>query len=570
MTRQLQKDRSNPNYWIWMSAVVETVKEREFCLREAIKLDPTNPTAIRGLRLSGNEIDDPSPIPPLDPAKLRWKTSLEIEDEKERQNEKPRLKSRKKLVFWLSLALAVVALGTLSFFLTRGRNFGTDSPQILKFSLVTPATSTPPTNPLPVGPGPAPLWMLLEATYTPTPVLAATPHTLSEAYQKAKLAYDEKNWPLAIEYFNQVLYSEPNSPDVQYHIAEIYRFQGLVKEAATAYEVSIKINPAYAPAYIGRGRVSLIISPSNIKSARESFTKALELDPTQYEGYYELAKLELAAGNPNGALSYLAQVPPNTPASVLVEITRAEAYLLQGDSRLALETALIANQIDVTNLPVYKVLSRAYLMNNQVSESILPLDTYLAYVPEDPEALGLMAMILIEQEKYDDARIFTAKSLEINKTSVAGLLARGEIYLHDGLLDEAAADFVEVIRMDKNSFDAALGISRVQFSRNLFDKAYEYAGSAYQLARGNRQLAAALFWRARALIGLEEDEAAVADLLALLSLPEGTYSDDLRSRALKNYEKVITATPGATLVPNVDVTPSPSQEQPAATATPQN
>jgi len=60
MTRLLQRDRSNPQYWVWMSGLVETPKERAFCLREAYKLDPSNATAIHGLRFSGENIRIPN------------------------------------------------------------------------------------------------------------------------------------------------------------------------------------------------------------------------------------------------------------------------------------------------------------------------------------------------------------------------------------------------------------------------------------------------------------------------------------------------------------------------------
>src|SRR5512140_84884 len=53
LTRLLKTDQNNPNYWIWMSAAVDTAKERIYCLETAIKLDPQNAIARRGLVLLG-------------------------------------------------------------------------------------------------------------------------------------------------------------------------------------------------------------------------------------------------------------------------------------------------------------------------------------------------------------------------------------------------------------------------------------------------------------------------------------------------------------------------------------
>ena len=53
LTRLLKADQTNATYWVWMSGAVETPKERIYCLETALKLDPENATAKRGLILHG-------------------------------------------------------------------------------------------------------------------------------------------------------------------------------------------------------------------------------------------------------------------------------------------------------------------------------------------------------------------------------------------------------------------------------------------------------------------------------------------------------------------------------------
>ncbi len=567
MTRLLKRDRMNPDYWVWMSALVDTVKEREFCLREAHKLDPGNAMAIRGLRLIGEDIDNPNPVPPLDPARLKWKTSLEIEDEQV----VPRVTPRRNTSSWAVLALVVIGLGSIVILLVRGPRFRPDTSAILKFSLTPPVTPTVETTPVPLGDGPAPLWTLLEATYTATPIYAATPHKLTGAYQVAMSAYEKQEWARALEYFNQVLYSEPASADIQYHIGEIYRFQGLTDKAMTAFDASIQLDPNFAPAYLGKGRVFLMLSPPKLNKARQSFEKALELDPRQFDVYAELAGVALRSGDADGALAYLAQLPADAPESVQVEIARAQAYLMKGDAEAALESARTANRIDITSLPVYKLLARAYLMTGQLDASFTPLQTYLTWVKGDAEAYSMMATLLLARGEYTEALQFANAALEINKSLHEALLVRGEIYLHNGQMDEAAVDFNTVLREDENSFTAKLGISRIQYARELYDSAREYARAAYGLARTDREKALALYWRALALIELDEMQAAVRDLQTLMSLPEGSLPVELKLDAMKVYQQVITPTPTRTPVPAVITTPAPTKSLPTIpTATPRN
>ena len=53
LTGLLKDDQNNATYWIWMSAVMDSTRERVYCLQTAFKLDPENVIAKRGLILHG-------------------------------------------------------------------------------------------------------------------------------------------------------------------------------------------------------------------------------------------------------------------------------------------------------------------------------------------------------------------------------------------------------------------------------------------------------------------------------------------------------------------------------------
>ncbi len=38
LTRLLKMDQHNPEYWLWMSAVVTSEKERRYCLQQVLKI----------------------------------------------------------------------------------------------------------------------------------------------------------------------------------------------------------------------------------------------------------------------------------------------------------------------------------------------------------------------------------------------------------------------------------------------------------------------------------------------------------------------------------------------------
>jgi hypothetical protein len=76
LTRLLKVDTNNAEYWVWMSAVVDSPRERSYCLREALRVDPQNLEAQRGLVIMGEAVPDPAQAVPLKAQKRNWQAEL--------------------------------------------------------------------------------------------------------------------------------------------------------------------------------------------------------------------------------------------------------------------------------------------------------------------------------------------------------------------------------------------------------------------------------------------------------------------------------------------------------------
>ncbi len=85
LTGLLKADQSNAQYWVWMSAAVDTPKERIYCLETAYKLDPKNGVAKRGLMLLGALAPDDKIQPfPLNRPRA-WEEKLLLEHERPKE-----------------------------------------------------------------------------------------------------------------------------------------------------------------------------------------------------------------------------------------------------------------------------------------------------------------------------------------------------------------------------------------------------------------------------------------------------------------------------------------------------
>src|SRR3990172_3989300 len=84
-TQLLKSDQNNPQYWIWLSATVDSTKERIYCLQTALQLDPENAAAKRGLVLMGALPPDESIQPfPLNRPRL-WEEKLGLAGDKPKE-----------------------------------------------------------------------------------------------------------------------------------------------------------------------------------------------------------------------------------------------------------------------------------------------------------------------------------------------------------------------------------------------------------------------------------------------------------------------------------------------------
>jgi len=76
LARLLRTNQSNPEYWLWMSSVVDTPKEQIYCLQSALRLDPESRAAQQGLILLGARVPE-GEVVPVPPLRRRWEVELQ-------------------------------------------------------------------------------------------------------------------------------------------------------------------------------------------------------------------------------------------------------------------------------------------------------------------------------------------------------------------------------------------------------------------------------------------------------------------------------------------------------------
>ncbi len=567
LTRLLRADQENSDYWLWMSSVVDTPKEQVFCLQKVLHLDSHNEAAKQGMVLLG-AAPAPAIVNPAPLVRREWATP----GEKAPPATGFQALMANPVARWLTLGgvggvvLLLLMLGFVGFGPGRGLFGGvrltitplpwTERPTATLLPTNTPRVRTP----TPTFVGPTPLWMLLEATYTPTPLYVNTPHPINESYRAGLRALQNSDLQGMLGFMQQASTVEPEAPDTYYYVGEAQRLEGEYEAAISAYQAALSVDAGFAPAYLGLARARLGLDPQ--AEILDDLDQALEYDSSLAEAYLERAAYFIRQGEFETALGDLAAVNELSPESPLLFLLQAQAYFGLDQYEVALQAAQSAHDLDITLLPAYYVLGQVALTNDQYRLAIDTLETYTLHQPEDSQGwIALARAYALGNRDPEDVVVAAGQAIALDDQLVEAYLLRGAAYLELEEGQPAVNDFFQARRLNSESFLANLGFGRALLLTDRPADAWSQINAANALVEDDVQQAQVYFWRATALEALDENRAALIDWQALEELLTENQSD-LPAGALPNtwlgiaQDRLVTLTPPPD-TPTVTLTPSP-------------
>jgi tetratricopeptide (TPR) repeat protein len=555
LTRLIKINPDRVDYWIWMSSVVDSPRERIYCLQEALKLDPKNATAKNGLVIMGAMSPDESLMPP--PGMMirrKWQTAAT--DQPTGGPLQRRLRSKltlRQLALPAGVVVVVIVLMVLVIYGLRRPTAVSYQPVRMTArpsATLMPTSSLVVLSPTPTFTGPTPLWMQMQVTYTPTPLYVPTPRSVLEAARTGMTAFIRGDYAKAITFLGQVATTEPTNVDALYYLAESYRLQGDYPKAITNYNLAIQVQPSFAPAYLGRARALAASNPGT--DVAPDLQTAVANDPNFGEIYLEEARVALLQKDYEEALGFLKTAGQIMPGSPMVFLYQAQAYLGLDQPQDALSAAKKANQLDFTLITSYFVLGEALQANGQMAESIQPLRVYLTYAPRDTRALVLLGYAYTALQDWQRAEDAFDQAINLDANQIDAYLGRGEMFLANGDGKSASADFNAALKRSAKSFYAKIGLGRAALLQGLNQDAYSFFVQAESLAVSDADHAVLYYWRATALQALGRSSAAAKDWQALLDLPVSAVPTDWAAAA--RLALAATSTPTPTLTTTLTAT----------------
>ena len=565
----LKEDQDNVEYWLLMSTVVESNKERIYCLNKVLDIDHRNEEARLGLILFGAV--DPGSVRPGEIKKKDWTRDLPdiSKKEKSKKQEKKSRYNYKQLIPLGVGSFIILLLVVFSGILPGTRSIF--SPRLT----ITPMTWTPSVDPnsgvLTGTPNPIlqiPIGQVLSATYTPTPAYVLTPHPGYGTYQTALDAYSKGDFETMLTYMLQTE-GQLETPDIVFLVGEALRNLGRYNEALEKYNRALFLDPAFAPAYYGRALITKVLDPTY--DIKVDLDQTLLLDPAFGEVNLARAKYYLEQGSYQLAYEDASQGILFLPESPLAHYYRAEALLELKDYPEAEKSIMSALLYDINYVPSYLVYGRVSL---ETGKPVQALELLTRYEPYDPQKTwvfyySLGKAVYLTGNDLNDAIELLDRAESMGGDDLDLYQTRGKIYAELGQYEQAVSDAFMARNLDRDDFDATLFLGKVLFENQQFTFSTVYLNIAKELAQDEVDLAHVYYWRALAYEELGSFDKSVADWRNLISLPLAYVPDEWEYIAVEKLLPTATPSPTYTFTPTLTPTSTYTATiTPTATETP--
>ncbi|RLD01680.1 MAG: hypothetical protein DRI46_02970 [Chloroflexi bacterium] len=555
----LKEDQDNIEYWLLMSTVVESQKERIYCLKKVLALDPRNRDANLGMILFGGQ--EAGKVRSAVLKKRNW-----IKDVPDIRKKEPKKKEPKKKGYdYKQLApLAVGSVLILLVLVLTGVFPGTRSVFSPKLT-ITPMTWTPSVAPgmgsdvtgTPVPDSVDPIGRILDQPYTSTPAYVLTPHPGYGIYNTALDAYKRGDFNTMLTYLNQTV-KQLKTADIVFLVGEAYLNLGRYHEALEQYERALFVDPSFAPAYLGRALASRVIDESY--DVKADLDQALLLDPRFGQVYLERAKYFLEEGSYQLAYEDADQAATFLPHSPLAHYYRAEALLGLKDYKEAEKSILTALKLDVNQVPAYLAAGRIRLETGNPEAALELLTRYGSHASNKPWEFyySLGKAYFLSGKDLNRGLELVDEAIAMGGRSTNLYFVRALIERELGDLDAAINDMAIARSLDRLDFDAHLMLGRFLFEKGNFFASLVYLNISERLAYTDTELAQVYYWRAQVLESYDRYDESIMNWEALLSLPLDNVPDEWEVVAAEKLLPTATPTPTNTSTPTLTPTSTPS------------
>ena len=305
----------------------------------------------------------------------------------------------------------------------------------------------------------------------------------------AAVLRDQHRYLEAATHLEQAIALAPERAKYHFYLGEVRRATGDFADALAAFKRTLELTPDHLEARYYHS--DLLVRSQQLSQARTGFADLLARDPDHVQGGLGLGGLLIRLGEPAAAIPVLKRVATAAPHNPAPHYLLAQAYAkcdrpddarnAQGRFQLlsAAERHLNQGNIYIRQGAWNKAidsLKRALASDTTSVDIRLRLATVYAQQKRFAEARAVLAQVLTRHPDGSTTRLSSSKS-ELAEVHRDAYIMLGDLYLHEGMSQEANAHFVRALAIDPDSFAASYGLGRARY------KGGDFAGAVAALAQ---------------------------------------------------------------------------------------
>jgi tetratricopeptide (TPR) repeat protein/predicted O-methyltransferase YrrM len=263
-----------------------------------------------------------------------------------------------------------------------------------------------------------------------------------------RLCVRQQQWQQAVTYYEQAVQIEPTFAIAYKHLANLYTRTGQRAQAAEYRYRAVSLRPDWATARNQLKLGNLLLEVDRVEQALDCYRRSVELDPSLYQTYYNLAVALTSQESWQEAAAAYQQaltMNPNHADSYYGLCKVAEG---QNDTQAAVEYCQRAVELSPNSFAAQHTLATLLLKLNRWEEAAAAYYQGLKINPDFGWSYHNLGYALLKQGKLEESIIQLRRAIELLGDSPWSYLHLGDALSQQGKWDEAIAIFLNVIRIE--------------------------------------------------------------------------------------------------------------------------
>jgi tetratricopeptide (TPR) repeat protein len=332
-------------------------------------------------------------------------------------------------------------------------------------------------------------------------------------------------------------------------LAEIEASEKNFEESAALITKILVIEPGHPDALLMRGRLSL--AQGNAEKAVEEFEAMLRFYPNASQAYHQMTRAHLAQGQVDKAIGSLDKAIALVPDSPELLMLKARLNAGKGDFSASVVILKEVTKRWPEAQEGYQLLAEVYQAQGSVEEALKIYHLLVEKNPEDPRGPFTIGLILIRQERADEARLAFEKALKLDSEFVPALEQLINLDLSEKRYDRVWDSLESLLKKNPDAPRWHLLQGRVLLAQEKPDLAETAFRKVIGLQPENRE---AYMHLAQLFLKMEKEEAALEELRGIVKKDPSDVAAYMLigmingqqkkyDKARSAYEKILTIDP---------------------------